>query len=723
MLVGSRDILQMMGYQELTEEGLEFRSNVTEPNRSTISSLASDLVLARIEIDAAHSGTHPHPETFFSALRGVPVPASPGGSQFGQQPGMFESSNPPFQNRFAPPPNHAAYPQQPGPPPQQFGPRPMQGGYFVPPHGSTNYGPSDPVQGVNPNPGQGPSRFVSFQAPDPQRHTLPRASSLPKFNDPADHQLGPGHPSRHRSDPSWDPYSQRFDAGTGPPGHGMPQYGMDPRGQMDSQRDMPGMDSQYTGQGQYYKSHTLPRSGGTYQDPSSGGGYDRQYSDDLGSPGRDVHPGFSRTAGHPGPPQQRHSGVLAHTIQEEPEQLLPSRPDERSQQYGRQPPSQQAQDSQPQRAPSHSALRDTKSNDTAGDSSESDTFLTPSGSPSVSQNNSGRIEPPKRTEPVAARPLPRQAWAADAPLPYGGERNTMAREPYDGETPGVHHGRNSAGTSHDGSPAGTPHSGRLPGAPHSGHMPGAPHSGHMSNAPHSERLPGAPHSGRMPGAPHSGHMPGAPHSGRMPGASYSGHMPGTAYGGDGNLPGRQHSGNVSGYSDPATGQGTPGKSRFDGIPWRQQTVAWQSPHSADLPSESGRSKQSPVTHGGAAYQNDPPRFSGPQGTARDGAPQPRIRSGHHVPPSPGQVSDDQSKLSSSPANRGRQSSTEQLLAQLSISEGDGLCDFCGQKASSVFCHDCAEDKNLCNDCDQLKHGNRRRGAHKRTRTDGGSFGE
>lgn len=70
-MAGARDILKQMGYSEEHLNGLAFPEVVDEPNVDQVSRVATDLLLARIEVDALNEETHPHPESLVNARPSV----------------------------------------------------------------------------------------------------------------------------------------------------------------------------------------------------------------------------------------------------------------------------------------------------------------------------------------------------------------------------------------------------------------------------------------------------------------------------------------------------------------------------------------------------------------------------------------------------------------------------------------------------------------------------
>lgn len=66
-MAGARDILKQMGYSEEHPNYLTFPEAAVEPDIEQVSRVATDLLLARIEVDALHEGSHPHPESLKNA--------------------------------------------------------------------------------------------------------------------------------------------------------------------------------------------------------------------------------------------------------------------------------------------------------------------------------------------------------------------------------------------------------------------------------------------------------------------------------------------------------------------------------------------------------------------------------------------------------------------------------------------------------------------------------
>ena len=96
---GSRDILKQMGYSKEHPNSLSFPETSVEPDFEKVSRVATDLLLARIEVDALYEGSHPHPE----ALKNFVPLSLP--SHLSQQPAPV--SQKPFQS-------HMDMPQQAG---------------------------------------------------------------------------------------------------------------------------------------------------------------------------------------------------------------------------------------------------------------------------------------------------------------------------------------------------------------------------------------------------------------------------------------------------------------------------------------------------------------------------------------------------------------------------------------------------------------------------------
>jgi hypothetical protein len=172
---GAHDILKQMGYSEECPNCLSFPENMAEPDIETVSRVATDLLLARIEVDALLEGTHPYPESLKS-LSPVSLP-----SHLSQQPAPMVQR--PFQS-------HMDITQQPGIPPSY----PWQGQAEVPFSRvkETVTGPADrPVPTARPVPKPrtlrssvtSPTQFVN-QPPLGQTHSVsPQTKPVQYFSD------------------------------------------------------------------------------------------------------------------------------------------------------------------------------------------------------------------------------------------------------------------------------------------------------------------------------------------------------------------------------------------------------------------------------------------------------------------------------------------------------------------------------------------------------------
>ena len=56
---GATDVLKQMGYTEITEKAFTFPENVLQPQKQTAVVLASDLIIARIEMNMLLTNVHP----------------------------------------------------------------------------------------------------------------------------------------------------------------------------------------------------------------------------------------------------------------------------------------------------------------------------------------------------------------------------------------------------------------------------------------------------------------------------------------------------------------------------------------------------------------------------------------------------------------------------------------------------------------------------------------
>ncbi|XP_072022934.1 LOW QUALITY PROTEIN: uncharacterized protein [Amphiura filiformis] len=71
IIKGARDVLNLLGYTEVVEDGVCFPEDMQAPNTNTVAVVTADLILAKLEIEAFLKKTHPNRDRVTECLEGT----------------------------------------------------------------------------------------------------------------------------------------------------------------------------------------------------------------------------------------------------------------------------------------------------------------------------------------------------------------------------------------------------------------------------------------------------------------------------------------------------------------------------------------------------------------------------------------------------------------------------------------------------------------------------
>ncbi|XP_022084014.1 E3 ubiquitin-protein ligase RNF31-like isoform X2 [Acanthaster planci] len=90
IIKGARDVLKLMGYSEVVEDGLSFPSDLASPNLDLVAIVTADLAISRRELELYHQGEHPHSYRVKDCLEGTMAMIQvPGDSPTGRPQNIF----------------------------------------------------------------------------------------------------------------------------------------------------------------------------------------------------------------------------------------------------------------------------------------------------------------------------------------------------------------------------------------------------------------------------------------------------------------------------------------------------------------------------------------------------------------------------------------------------------------------------------------------------------